>query len=61
MSTIKMSLREFNRETSGHDKTVVAWFDKYYTGNSDDLILSDEIVISFDEDGSIIKIESDVC
>ena len=60
MSTIKMSLREFNRETSGHDKTVVTWFDKYYTGNSDDLILSDEIVISFDEDGSIIKIEKGV-
>ena len=57
MSTVKMSLREFNRQTSGHDKTVVAWFDKYYTGNSDDLILSDEIVISLNEDGIITKIE----
>jgi len=54
-----MSLREFNRETSGHDKTVVAWFDKYYTGNSDNLVLSDEIVISFDEDDNIIKIEKE--
>jgi len=54
-----MSLREFNRETSGHDKTVVAWFDKYYTGNSDNLVLSDEIVISLNEDGSIIKIEKE--
>ena len=59
MSTIKMSFREFNRETSGHDKTVVAWFDQYYIGNSDDLILSDEIVISFDEDDNIIKIEKE--
>jgi len=54
-----MSFREFNRETSGHDKTVVAWFDKYYTGNSDNLVLSDEIVISFDEDDNIIKIEKE--
>ena len=59
MSTVKMSLREFNRETSGHDKTVVAWFDKYYIGNSDNLVLSDEIVISFDGNGSIIKIEKE--
>ena len=59
MYKVKMSLREFNRETSGHDKTVVAWFDKYYTGNSDNLVLSDEIVISFDEDDNIIKIEKE--
>ena len=59
MSTVKMSLREFNRETSGHDKTVVAWFDKYYIGNSDNLVLSDEIVISLNEDGSISKIEKE--
>ena len=59
MPTIKMSLREFNRETSGHDKTVVAWFDKYYIGNSDNLVLSDEIVISINRDDSIIKIEKE--
>ena len=53
MNTRTMSLREFNSETSGHDKVVVEWFDKYFVVNSDDLLLTDYITIYFDDEGHI--------